>query len=347
MQAIRFHQQGPPSVLQLEELPTPEPGPGEVLLEVRAASVNHLDIWVRRELPGVTLPRIPGADAAGVVVGHGEGVSEPAIGTSVLLSPGRGCGDCERCEEGEPSLCRSYHIFGESGDGTYCSHLVVTAAQCVEMPTGWSFAEAAAFPLVAITAWRMCVSRGQLKAGETVLVLGAAGGVGVMCVQIAKHLGCRVIATASTEKKLQLCAELGADVCINYSDEAWPKQVRAATNRRGVDVTVDCVGKATWNQSLRLTRAGGRVLTCGATTGHDPVEDLRHIFFRQLSIIGSTMGSMADLQAALTAADSGGLRSVVDRTLPLGSAAEAHQLIEDRAVLGKVVLVPQIHEDTQ
>jgi len=345
VQAIRFHEQGPPGVLQLDELPDPQPGPGEILLDVRAAAVNHLDIWVRRELRGVTPPRIPGADAAGVVIGHGPGVSEPSLGSRVLLNPGRACGTCERCAQAEPTLCPSYQLLGESGDGTYCSRLVVAAEQCVAVPDEWSFAQAAAFPLVALTAWRMCVSRGKLQAGEDVLVLGASGGVGSMCVQVAKHCGCRVIATASSDEKLALCRELGADVLVNYLAQDWPKQVRAATAGKGVDVTIDCVGKATWNHSLRLTRAGGRVLTCGATTGHDPTEDLRHIFFRQLSIIGSTMGNASDLAAALDAARAGSIRPVVDRTLPLRQAAQAHQLIEDRSILGKVVLIPDALEE--
>ncbi len=340
MQAVQFEEQGLPSVLEVRELADPEPGPGQVLVEVHAASVNHLDIWVRRELPGVSLPRTPGADASGVVVGHGEGVDEPALGSRVLLDPGHSCGLCERCAEGQPSLCPQYHILGESGDGTYCTKVVVKAEQCVPIPEDWSFEEAAAFPLVAITTWRMCVTRGKLQEGETVLVLGASGGVGSMCVQVAKHRGAAVIATASTPEKLALCEELGADVCINYTDDDWTRQVRSATQKKGVDVTIDCVGKATWQKSLRLTRAGGRILTCGATTGHDPVEDLRHIFFRQLSVIGSTMGSRSDLEAALQAASMGTVRPVIDRVLPLSQAALAHQLIEERAVLGKLVLVP-------
>ena len=340
MQAIQFHEQGPPDVLKLHELTDPEPGPGEVLIAIHAAAVNHLDIWVRRELRGVALPRIPGADAAGVVIGHGAGVAEPALGARVLLNPGSGCGSCQRCADGEPSLCRQYHILGESGDGTYCTQIVVKAAQCLAIPEDWSFEEAAAFPLVAITTWRMCVTRGRIRAGERVLILGAAGGVGSMCVQVAQHQGARVIATASSAAKLALCERLGAEVCINYQDEDWTQQVRAVTDKQGVDVTIDCVGKSTWNKSLRLTRAGGRILTCGATTGHDPVEDLRHIFFRQLTVIGSTMGSRDDLEAALDAANSGAVRPVIDRVLPLSHANRAHQLIEDRAVLGKLVLVP-------
>jgi len=336
--AVRFHEQGPPSVLQLDDVPDPSAGPGEVLLDVRAAGINHLDIWVRRTLPDIPVPRIPGADAAGVVAALGEGVSGLAVGDRVLIDPGLSCGTCLTCHRGEPTLCRQYKILGESCNGTYCTRLAIPAQNCLPIPDGWSFAQAAAFPLTALTAWRMLVVRGRLAPGEDVLVLGGAAGVGVMCIQIAKALGCRVIATASTEEKRALCRDLGADLAVDYTEGDWPRQVKAATGRRGVDLTVDYIGKTTWKGSLRATAAGGRIVTCGATTGHDPIEDLRHVFFRQLSIIGSTMGSRADLVSALTQARAGRLNPVIDRVLPLAEAAAAHQRIEDRAVLGKLVL---------
>jgi len=337
MRAVRFHQQGPPSVLAVEEVDDPIPGPGEVLIDVAAAGVNHLDIWVRRDLPRIPTPRIPGADAAGTVAALGEGVSGIALGDRVLVDPGLSCGACRRCFEGEHSLCTSFKILGESCDGTYCSKLVVPAVNCHPIPSEWSFAEAAAFPLVALTAWRMCVSRGRLRPTETVLILGAAAGVGVMCIQIAKMIGCRVIATASTEAKRALCSSLGADVVVDYTQDGWEKQVRAAAGGK-VDVTIDYVGKTTWPSSLKLTRNGGRVLTCGATTGDASAAGLSHIFFRQLSIIGTTMGARSDLAEALAAAERGLLRPVLHSVLPLAEAARAHQLIEDRAVLGKLVL---------
>ncbi|HCP48198.1 MAG TPA: alcohol dehydrogenase, partial [Deltaproteobacteria bacterium] len=184
MKVVRFHEQGPPDVLRYEEAEDPTPGPGEVLLDVRAASVNHLDIWVRRQIPGVSLPRTPGADAAGVVAELGEGVTGLDVGDRVLLLPGTSCGDCLRCQEGEPTLCRHYGIYGESFDGTYCSRLVAPAANCLPIPEAWDFAQAAAFPLVAVTSWRMCMVRGGLKEGENVLILGAAGGVGALCIQV-------------------------------------------------------------------------------------------------------------------------------------------------------------------
>ncbi len=339
MRAIRFHEQGPPEVLRLERIAPPAPpGRGEVLLEVRAASVNHLDIWVRRSLPNIPLPRIPGADAAGVVLQVGPGVTGVRPGQRVLIDPGFTTEDTIEVLRGEPSLSKAYGILGESCDGTYCERLVVPARSCLPIPAGWSFAQAAAFPLTALTAWRMCVVRGQLRPGEDVLILGAAAGVGVLCIQIAKLAGCRVIAAASTRAKLDLCASLGADELIPYADVNWVSEARRLTGGRGVDVTIDYVGKTTWAGSLRATRAGGRILTCGATTGHDPTTDLRQVFFRQLSIIGSTMGSTADLAAALKLAGEGRLEPVLSEVLPLAEAARAHRLIEERAVLGKVVL---------
>ncbi|MCP4873216.1 MAG: zinc-binding dehydrogenase [Proteobacteria bacterium] len=337
MRAIRFHEQGPPSVLRLDEVDDPNPGPGEVLLDVAAAGVNHLDIWVRRDLPRIPVPRIPGADAAGTVAALGEGVTGIEVGDKVLIDPGLSCGTCRRCFEGEHSLCSSFKILGESCNGTYCSKLAVPAVNCHPIPEGWTFVQAAAFPLVALTAWRMCISRGRLRPGETVLILGAAAGVGVMCIQIAKMVGCRVIATASTEAKRELCAALGADITIDYTADGWEKQVRAAAGGK-VDVTIDYVGGATWGSSLKLTRNGGRVLTCGATTGDATAAGLSHIFFRQLEIIGSTMGARSDLAEALVAANRGDLKPVLDGVLPLAEAARAHQLIEDRGVLGKLVL---------
>ena len=337
MRAVRFHKQGPPEVLKLEELPDPTPGHGEVLLDVHAAGVNHLDIWVRRDLPRIPVPRIPGADAAGVVSAVGPGVQGLSVGDRVLIDPGTSCGACARCAEGEHSLCQRFGIYGESFDGTYCSRLVVPAVNCFTFPEAWSFAEAAAFPLVALTSWRMCISRGRLHPGETVLIPGAAAGVGVMCIQIAKMIGCRVIAAASTKAKRDLCASLGADEVIDYTADGWEKQVRGLSPD-GIDVTIDYVGPATWGSSLKLTRTGGRILTCGATTGAVAKTSLTHVFFRQLSIVGSTMGARKDLREALRAATLGHLRPVLDRTLPLADAAGAHRLIEDRAVLGKLVL---------
>jgi NADPH:quinone reductase-like Zn-dependent oxidoreductase len=346
MRAVRFHRQGPPEVLVLDELPgpEPEPGPHEALLDVRAAGVNHLDVFVRRSLPRIPLPRIPGADAAGLVRAVGPLVTRLTTGQPVLVDPGLSCGECLECARGEPTFCRQYRILGEGCDGTYRDRLLVPARNCLPVPEGWTFAQAAAFPLVALTAWRMCVVRGGLRAGEDVLVHGGAAGVGTMVIQIAKMAGCRVFATASTPEKRALCERLGAEHVYDPAAQPdWVQDLKARTAfGRGVDVVVDYVGRATWLGSLRATRNGGRILTCGATSGHDPQEDLRQIFFRQISVIGSTMGSRADLAAALRAAERGLLKPVLAATLPLAAAAEAHRMLEERRAPGKIVLeVPE------
>ena len=338
MRAIRIHEHGGPEAMRLDEVPDPVPGPGEVLVEVGAAGINHLDVFVRRGMPGVTipLPRILGADAAGVVAVLGDGVTAPAVGTRVLLYPATYCGACDLCESGDASMCGRYRIYGEHADGTYAEKVVARADNAIPIPDGWTFAEAASVPLVFVTAWRMLITRGRLKPGEDVLILGAGSGVGSACVQIARLVGARVWATASSEEKQERARALGAEVIVPY--ERFDKFVRDRTGRRGVDVVVDYVGKDTWTTSLRALRQGGRILTCGATTGFDPTDDLRHIFFRQLEVIGSTMGSRTELKQVLKHLFDGRLRAVVDRVVPLAQAAEAHRLIEARQVFGKVVL---------
>ena len=333
MKAIRFHQHGGPDVLKLENIPEPECGPGEVLLEVKAASVNHLDIWLRRGLPDfeIPLPHIPGSDAAGVV---------RETGARVLLNPGSGCGSCEFCSSGNESMCVKYRIFGEHRAGCYTELLAVPAEDVIPIPDSMSFEDAAAIPLVLVTAWRMLITRGRLQAGEDILILGAGAGVGTMCVQIAKLTGARVIATAGTDEKCTLLRDLGADIVINYAKQDFVREVRGITKKRGVDVVVDYVGKDTWAGSLACVRRGGRLVTCGATTGHDPAEDLRQIFFRQLEVIGSTMGSRSELMAALEGVFEGKLKAVVDSVMPMSEAAEAHRRIESRSVFGKLVLTP-------
>ena len=333
MKAIRFHKHGGPDVLKLEDVPEPECGPGEVLLEVKAASVNHLDIWLRRGLPGfeIPLPHIPGCDAAGVV---------RETGARVLLNPGSGCGSCEFCAAGNESMCVRYRIFGEHREGCYTELLAVPAENAIPIPDSMSFEEAASIPLVLLTAWRMLITRGRLRPGEDILILGAGAGVGTMCVQIAKLTGARVIATGGTEEKCDRLGELGADIVINYAKQDFAREVRKITQKRGVDVVVDYVGKDTWAGSLACVRRGGRLVTCGATTGHDPAEDLRHIFSRQLEVIGSTMGSRRELMEALRRVFAGKIKAVVDRVMPMSEAAEAHRRIESRGVFGKLVLTP-------
>ena len=342
MKALRFHRHGGPEVLQLEELPDPIPGPGQILLEVKAASINHIDLWLRGGLPSfpIALPRTPGADASGVVRSVGAGVTTVKPGQRILLNPATSCGQCEFCGQGDMSLCLEYRIRGEHADGVQCELVAAPAHAAVPIPDSLSFEHAAAAPLVYLTSWRMMVTRGGVKAGDWVLIHGAGAGIGTACLAIARLFGARVIATASTDEKCAKAAALGADVTINSSTGDVVKRVREATGKRGADIVVDYVGKATWNQSLLCTKRGGRIVTCGATSGYDPAEDLRHVFFRQLQILGCTMGNNAEFAAAMRCLVQGKLVPVIDSVMPLKDAADAHRRIEARKTFGKVVLIP-------
>lgn len=340
MRAVRFHQHGPPDVLRVDEVPDPVPGPGEILLEVKASSLNHLDLFVRRGMPGVSipLPRIPGSDAAGIVRALGPGATALRPGQRVCLNPGVSCGHCEFCAGGEGSLCTRYTLLGEHRDGTQAELVCVPERNAVVLPDAMTFETAAAAPLVYLTAWRMLVTKARLGPGMTVLILGAGAGVGVACVQIAKRCGAFVYATASTPQKRRRLAEIGADEVLDPSAVAFDLEVRRRTAKRGVDVVVDYLGKETWGASLRSLRRGGALVTCGATTGYDPVEDLRQIFYRQLTIHGSTMGSGREFQDVWRCLRSGLLVPVIDAVFPLAQVAEAHRRMESREVFGKIVL---------
>ncbi len=342
MKAVLFHEHGGPEVLRFEDASDPTPSGQEVLIEVRAASVNHLDIFVRRGLPGIKLPlpHIPGGDAAGVVREIGPDVQGLEVGQRVTINPGISCGRCEFCASGLGSLCLTYHMVGETIQGSYAELLKISCHNVLPIPDGISFEDAAAAPLVFMTAWSMMITKGRLRPGEDVLILGAGAGVGTAAIQIAKMAGCRVFATASSDEKLERARELGADILINYEEEPFDRAVRKLTGKRGVDVVVDYIGADTWIRSLKAARRGGRILTCGATTGPTPQTDLRHIFFRQLRIIGSTMGSPKDFQDAMTCVFRGQLKPVIDRVMPLADAREAHELLEQRKVFGKLILVP-------
>ena len=342
MKAVLFHTHGGPEVLRTEDVPDPTVSPDEVLIEVRAASVNHLDIFVRRGLPGVELPlpHIPGADAAGIVREVGLQVEGLEPGQRVTINPGTNCGHCEFCSAGFASQCLRYRVVGEHIQGSYAALLKVPSHNVLSIPDEMGFEEAAAAPVVFLTAWSMMVTKGRIKPGEEVLILGAGAGVGTAAIQIAKMVGCRVYATAGSDEKLRKAQNLGADVVINHTDEEFDRVIRDQTNKRGVDVVVDYIGADTWVRSLRSARRGGRILTCGATTGPTPKTDLRHIFFRQLQIIGSTMGSPRDFVEVMRCVFRGQLKPVIDRVLPLTEARQAHELIESRQVFGKLVLVP-------
>jgi NADPH:quinone reductase-like Zn-dependent oxidoreductase len=340
MKAITFTQHGTPEVLKLAEVPDPQIKANEVLVEVRACALNHLDVWVRNGLPGITipLPHILGNDIAGIVREVGDLVTWAKPGIEVMVQPGVSCGHCAECLAGHDNMCDDYDIIGYRRDGGYAELVAVPGVNLISKPKNLSWSEAAALPLVTLTAWHMLVARANVQPGEDVLVHAAGSGVGSIGIQIAKLRGARVIATASSDEKLTRARELGADETINYSDDNWPKAVKRVTNGRGVDVVFEHTGAATWPGSILSLKKGGRLVTCGATSGFDARTDLRHVFYRHLTILGSMMGSKADLLAAMKFIESGQIRAVVNRELPLEEARKAHELMEDRAQFGKLVL---------
>ncbi|HEU4593998.1 MAG TPA: zinc-binding dehydrogenase [Pyrinomonadaceae bacterium] len=340
MKAIIFDEHGGPEVLRYEERPEPKFKANEVLVEVRACALNHLDVWARKGLPGIEipLPHILGNDVAGVVREVGELVDWVKPGAEVLLQPGVSCGHCRECLRGADSLCPQYDILGYRRDGGYAELVAAPAVNVIPKPEGLSWPEAAALPLVTVTAWHMLVARAGVQPGEDVLIHAAGSGVGSIGIQIARLRGARVIATAGSDEKLEKARALGADEVVNYTRADWPKEVRRLTGGRGVDVVLEHTGAETWPGSILSLRKDGRLVTCGATSGYDARTDLRQVFYRHLNLLGSFMGSKAELLDALKFVERGLIRAVVDRTLPLAEARRAHELIEDRAQFGKLVL---------
>ena len=341
MTAMVLREHGGPDVLHLEQIASPEPGPGQVRVRVRAVALNHLDIWTRRGGPAFKLefPHRLGADIAGVVDAVGPGATA-TVGARTVIQPGLSCGRCAACLGGHDNLCRSYSILGEHAQGGYAEYIVVPEANLAPYPERLDFAHAASSILPFLTAWQMVVHKARAAPGDTVLVQGAGSGIGVAAIQIAKLYGARVIATAGSDAKAARARALGADVVINYTTTDFAAECRALTGKRGVDAVIEHVGGEVFARSIRAVRNGGRIVTCGATAGFHPEIDLRHIFFRQVEVLGSTMGSKADLLAVLAHVAAGRLRPVVDRVLPLAQAAEAHGVLERREAFGKIVLVP-------
>lgn len=342
MRAVVFEQHGGPEVLKEVELPDPTPKAREVRVRVKAVALNHLDLWTRKGWPGLKLamPHILGRDVAGVVDQVGAEVDDVKVGTEILVSPGLSCGACERCLKGEDNLCRHYKIHGEHVRGGYAEYLCIPRQNVLPKPRRLSFEEAACLPLTFMTAWHMLVKRAALQAGETVLVHAAGSGVGSAAVQIAKLLGATVIATASTAQKLERAKALGADHLVNYAEADFVEEVKRLTSKRMVDVVFEHVGQATFEKSVACLPYGGRLVTCGATTGYEAKLDLRVLFYKRISLLGSTMGSKGELHQILRLVDEGRLNPVLDRTLPLSAAAEAHRLLAERKSFGNVVLVP-------
>ena len=342
MKALRIHEHGDPSVLRLDDVAEPEAGPGQVVAKVLAASVNHLDLWVRRGMPGVKIPfpRTLGCDAVGEIVALGENVSGFEVGQRVVLEPGYSSGESAHDLAGNDHLSDDYEIRGEHDEGYDCEYFALDARFLTPLPDGIDPIEAAAVPLVFVTAWGMVVSRANVQASETVLVLGGASGVGSAAIQIARDLGARVIATAGSEAKRAHAAAMGAHEVVDHTDPEWGKSIKRLTDGRGVDVVVEHVGPATWNQSMRALARNGRLVTCGATTGPKVSLLLPHLFIKNISVLGSTMGPRSAFPTILRKVAEGTFRSGLHEAIPLAEGRRAHELLEGRGVVGKVVLVP-------
>lgn len=342
MKAVVFTEHGGPEVLAYTEVADPTIKANEVLVEVRACALNHLDIWARSGLPGVKipLPHILGNDVAGIVRQVGELVTWVNAGDEVMLQPGVSCGHCIECLRGSDNLCAEYDMLGYGRDGGYAELVAVPGVNVIRKPANIEWEAAASLPLVTVTAWHMLVTRANLQPGEDVLIHAAGSGVGSIGIQVAKLRGARVIATAGSDEKLEQARELGADETVNYTREDWPKEVRRLTEKRGVDVVFEHTGAETWAGSIMALKKNGRLVTCGATSGFDARTDLRQLFYRHLTFLGSFMGSKAELLEAMKFVENGTIRAIVDRVLPLAEARRAHELMEDRAQFGKLVLVP-------
>lgn len=342
MKALGFHKHGELDVVTLLDLPIPKPGRNEVLIEVKASSFNHLDIWVRKGWPGLKLhlPHICGSDAAGVVAGLGENVTSVQIGDRVCIDPGVSLSEDEFTVNGEDNLSPRYAILGEHLPGTHAEYLVIPAKNLLKLPDNISYEVAAACGLVGVTAWHMLIHRAKIKVGENVLVIGAGGGVNSIAIQLAKLAGCKVFAITSSEEKVTKAKDLGADFVIDYKlQKNWAQQLLKLTNYKGFDVVIDNVGKATLNQSIQLAKSGGRIAIIGNTSGPIINLDIRTIFSKQISIIGSTMGSHLDYKKIMQLVFEGKIKPVIYVSLPLSKGIEGMTMLEEGAQFGKIVLM--------
>jgi NADPH:quinone reductase-like Zn-dependent oxidoreductase len=340
MKAVRIHQFGGAEVLAYEDVPDPKPRKDQVLIRVRACSMNHLDIFVRGGLPGVNLPHIMGSDIAGEIVELGEYVTDLKVGQRVLIAPMHFCNHCAKCVAGLQNQCRYFTVIGNGVDGGNCELFAAPRVNVIPIPDTLDFNQAASVPLVFVTAWHMLTGRAAIRPGQTVLVLGANSGVGIAAIQIAKLFHARVIATAGDDRKMERARELGADFVINHYQQKISQEVRKITNSEGADIVIEHVGKATWEESVRSLKAGGTLVTCGATTGPKVDLDLRFLFSRQLALLGSYMGTMSELHEVLGHVFAGRLKPIVDRTFPLKEIRAAHEYLEKSQMFGKIVLNP-------
>ena len=340
MKAVRIHQHGGTDVLKYEDIPIPKITENQCLVKIKAAALNHLDIWVRKGFPGIPLPMIMGSDGAGIVEKIGMNISNFSIGDKVLIQPLTYCGTCRWCKQNKENYCEKWGIFGENQDGTQCEYMAINANHLRIIPEDMSFEEAAAFPLVAETSYTMLIDRANIQNGETVFVWGASSGVGSMAIQIAKAMGCKVITAVGNAEKANFAEKLGADIIVNYKDDDIVKIVKEFTLQQGVDVVVEHVGTKTWETSLLILGKGGRIVTCGATTGSEAKFDIRRLFYKQQSILGSTMGNVKSLDSALAMYINGDIKPIVDKYFKMSEIRIAHEYLENGNQTGKVIVIP-------
>jgi NADPH:quinone reductase-like Zn-dependent oxidoreductase len=340
MKAIRFHEFGGTEVLKFEDVSDPKIRKDQVLVRVKACALNHLDLFIRKGLPGIKLPHINGSDVSGDIAEVGEYITDLKVGQRVLLAPMTFCGHCAACTAGQQNLCPQFTVLGYLNDGGNAEYIAVSRVSVIPIPDELTYDEAASVPLVFVTAWHMLVGRCHIKPGDTVLVLGGGSGVGSAAIQICKLFNAKVIATAGDEAKLDQSRELGADHVINHYQQKIADEVKKITNKGMCDIVFEHVGKATWTESMKSLKPGGSLVTCGATTGPEASFDIRFLFARQLSFLGSFMGTMGDFHEVLKHIFSGKLKAVVDKSFPLREAAAAHQRLEKSEQFGKVILNP-------
>lgn len=336
MKAARIHSHGDYDVIQIDDISIPEPQRGQVCINLKAAALNHLDIWVRKGIKGIHLPMILGSDGAGVIHKTGECVKQFSEGDEVIIQPLVYCGKCRQCMAGKENYCDQMGILGESVDGTHCEYIVLDERFVEPKPGGLSFEEAAAFPLVGQTAYQMLMKRARIQPGENILIWGAGSGVGHMAVQIAKAVGCKVVATAGSQEKCRFAKELGADLVLDHYKDNIAREINDFCGR--VDVVFEHVGPKTWDTSMRVLNKGGRVVTCGATTGATVSIDLRHLFFKQQTVLGSTMGNTDSFMQIIKMVEEGQVIPKVDKTFSLENIRSAHEYLEKSNQFGKVVL---------
>jgi len=342
MKAVTFHEHGGPEKLIYEDVPVPQVGPDEMLVRVKACALNHLDNWIRQGIPNYTisLPHISGCDVSGVIDSVGSAYSGPLVlGQSVFVMPGISCGNCDQCLIGKGNCCAHFQILGAQRHGGYAEYVAVPAMNVLPLPPNLDFVQAAAFPLVSLTAWHMVKTLADVQPGETVLVMGAGSGVGSMAIQMANLLGARVLSTVGAEDKKEKAKLLGADAVINHTVEDISKRVAELTHGRGVDVVIEHIGQEVWSHCLKSLSRGGRLVTCGATSGGTTQFDVRYLYSRQLTIMGAYMGNMDELVEATRFIEADTLRPVVDSTFPLEEARAAQERMLARKNFGKIVLV--------